>query len=252
MRPTMNIISVAGFKYFNGSFDTIGLLARNVDDLALLWQIQLEIPPAKPAPGPARPRIGLCRTPWWRFAEPATRAAVEGAAQLFAKAGATVTELELPAEFDDLHELHTTMQAFEAARSYAWEYDNHRDQIDARVIGIIEHGRRTPYRDYLALTRRANQARARVAGIIEGFDALLTPSAPGEPPPSRRVAGPDFQMGDPVMSRGWTVLHLPCITLPHFTGPHDMPVGVQLVGAFGADEALLSLAKWGEQVFATA
>src|SRR5258706_16038527 len=83
MRPSMGVISVAGFKYFNGSFDTIGLLARSVDDLALLWQVQLEIEPQKPVAGPARPRIGLCRTPWGRFTEPATRQAVQGAAQIF-------------------------------------------------------------------------------------------------------------------------------------------------------------------------
>ena len=111
---------------------------------------------------------------------------------------------------------------------------------------------RTPYREYRQLVQRANAARLRFAGLFDGFDALLTPSAPGEPPASRRVAGPEFQMGDPVMSRGWTLLHLPCITLPHFTGPQGMPVGVQLIGAFGADERLLSLAKWGEQVFAKA
>jgi len=59
-------------------------------------------------------------------------------------------------------------------------------------------------------------------------------------------------MGDPVMSRGWTLLHVPCVTVPHFVGPQGMPVGVQLIGAFGEDERLLSIAKWVEASFARA
>jgi amidase len=251
MRPSFGTMSLAGFKYFNGSFDSLGLIARSVDDVALLWQVQVGVALEKIAASPP-PRIGLCRSPWWKFAEPASRQAVEGAAEVFKQSGATVFDVELPPEFDDLHEAHRVIQAFEAAHAYAWEYDNHRDLLDTSVLGIIELGRRTTYPQYLALLRGAQAARARFEALMQGIDALVAPSAPGEPPASCRVAGEGFVMGDPVMSRGWTLLHVPCITLPHFTGPKGMPVGIQVIGAFGEDEKLLSLAKWTEASFARA
>ena len=251
MRPSFGIMSLAGFKYFNASFDTLGLIGRSVDDVALLWQVEVSVPLERITPS-RNPRIGLCRTPWWTRAEPATREALEKAAVRLSQGGAQVSEVELPSEFAELHEAHKAMQAFEAAHSYAWEYANHRDLLDTSVLNLIETGRAMPFARYLELIRQAQTVRATFAFLMRDYDALLAPSAPGEPPPSRRVAGEGFDMGDPVMSRAWTLLHVPCITLPHFIGPQGMPVGVQLIGAFGEDQALLGHAKWVEEQFATA
>lgn len=244
-------MSLAGFKYFNWSFDTLGLVAKSIDDVALLWQVQTGVALEKIAASPP-PRIGLCEGPWWTFAEPASRQALHDAAGILARNGADVIDFRLPSEFDDLHETHRLMQAFEAAHSYAWEYDNHRDLLDANVLDIIELGRKTTYPEYRTMLERAQAVRGRLSDLTRAVDAILTPSAPGEPPPSRRVAGEGFIMGDPVMSRGWTLLHVPSVTVPHFVGPQGMPVGVQLIGAFGEDERLLSIAKWAEASFARA
>jgi len=251
MRPSFGIMSLAGFKYFNWSFDTLGLIARSIDDIALLWQVQTGVTLEKLAASPPQ-RIGLCEGPWWAFAEPASRQALHDAAGILARNGADVIDFRLPPEFNDLHETHRLMQAFEAAHSYAWEYDNHRDLLDANVLDIIELGRKTTYPEYRAMLERAQAVRGRLSDLMRAVDAILTPSAPGEPPPSRRVAGEGFIMGDPVMSRGWTLLHVPSVTVPHFVGPQGMPVGVQLIGAFGEDERLLSIAKWTEASFARA
>jgi Asp-tRNA(Asn)/Glu-tRNA(Gln) amidotransferase A subunit family amidase len=69
-----------------------------------------------------------------------------------------------------------------------------------------------------------------------GVDALLTPAAIGEAPAGLAATG------DPAFSRVWTLLHLPCLSIPWAKGPSGMPVGVQLVGALGSDLALLGVA----------
>ena len=74
--------------------------------------------------------------------------------------------------------------------------------------------------------------------MFESYDVLLAPSAPGEAP-----AGHD-NTGDPVFNRMWTVLHAPLITLPVAAGPQGLPVGVQLIGRFGADNRLVADAAW--------
>jgi Asp-tRNA(Asn)/Glu-tRNA(Gln) amidotransferase A subunit family amidase len=73
------------------------------------------------------------------------------------------------------------------------------------------------------------------------WDALLAPSARGEAP---RGLG---ATGDPIFSRAWTLLHLPSVALPCGKGPQGLPVGVQLIGPLGADDALLRLAAWAEE-----
>jgi amidase len=47
-----------------------------------------------------------------------------------------------------------------------------------------------------------------------------------------------------VFNRAWTLLGVPCITIPHGKGSHGLPLGVQLVGAFDSDSALLAQADW--------
>jgi Asp-tRNA(Asn)/Glu-tRNA(Gln) amidotransferase A subunit family amidase len=44
----------------------------------------------------------------------------------------------------------------------------------------------------------------------------------------------------------WTLLHLPCITLPAGRGPQQLPLGVQLVGPRRQDERLLTWAAWSQ------
>ena len=45
-------------------------------------------------------------------------------------------------------------------------------------------------------------------------------------------------------NRIWTLMHGPCVTLPAYSGPNGLPVGVQLVGPVGSDDELLSMAQW--------
>ena len=75
--------------------------------------------------------------------------------------------------------------------------------------------------------------RVMVKEIFEFCDLLLAPSAPDEAP-----HGLDYT-GDTVFNRMWTLLHLPTLTLPSISGQNHLPVGVQLIGAHGADDALI-------------
>ena len=58
-----------------------------------------------------------------------------------------------------------------------------------------------------------DRAQRAFPGCMEGLDALVTPSAPGQAP-----AGLEWT-GDPVFNLIWTSLHVPCVTVPAGTGP---------------------------------
>ena len=52
--------------------------------------------------------------------------------------------------------------------------------------------------------------------------------------------------GDPLFNSVWTLLYLPCVTLPVGRGPQQLPLGVQLAGHRRQDECLLTWAAWSE------
>jgi len=47
-----------------------------------------------------------------------------------------------------------------------------------------------------------------------------------------------------VMSRFWTALHVPAITVPKWRSAEGMPLGLQLLGRIGEDKALAEVAEW--------
>jgi Asp-tRNA(Asn)/Glu-tRNA(Gln) amidotransferase A subunit family amidase len=57
--------------------------------------------------------------------------------------------------------------------------------------------------------------------------------------------------GDPAFNSLWTLLHVPCVTVPAGTGPQGLPLGVQVVTGFGQDAAALAWAEWVRQAAAS-
>src|SRR5437762_2493308 len=71
-----------------------------------------------------------------------------------------------------------------------------------------------------------------------------TIAAPGEAPPGLGYTG------DPVFSRMWTLLGVPCLTLPALWGDSGLPAGVQLVGRVGTDARLMEAGLFLEHALA--
>jgi Asp-tRNA(Asn)/Glu-tRNA(Gln) amidotransferase A subunit family amidase len=161
---------------------------------------------------------------------------------LLGRAGATVEDVDLPASFDDALPAHWTILAFEFARAMAYEYEAHRELLSPRLVDLLNRGFAAPFADYLDACAIAIARRREFAPIIAGYDVLLTPAAAGEAPEG--LLAPS----DLLFQRFWTLLHVPAITLPGFTGPHNLPIGIQLIGAHLADSKLLRSAAWIERV----
>ena len=59
-----------GVMEASGSLDTLGILARSIEDIALYRDVLLGVPPEPIVEIAAPPRIGLCRTHIWDEIEP--------------------------------------------------------------------------------------------------------------------------------------------------------------------------------------
>ncbi len=238
LKPSFGSINRQGIKFVAESLDTIGIFARSAEDLSLALEIlsgkkALEISSAR-----ENPRIGLCRTPRWDQADAATQANVEEAARQFAKAGAQVRDFEMPAGSERLFDDHKLIMDYECARALAWEYENHRGEISKSLLPRLEAGWQIPRADYDAMREHSRQCRRALADAMREVDFLLTPSCASEAPASLASTG------NPVFNRAWTLLGLPCVTVPRGKGPGGLPLAIQLVGPMEADTALLGWAHW--------
>jgi len=234
-KPTYGTVSTEGVKLFSSTLDTVGWYARTVADIRLVAGI-LEIADDQfpQAPAPSSLRIGVCRTPYWDRALPATRGAIEEAARRFAKAGAKVEDAELDPAFADYNELKEIVMRAEGRFAFL---NLQRAYPEKLSPGIRKRMDRIPNRKLREALDKAASLRPVFDRFAGGYDAILTPSTTGEAPIGLESTG------DPIFNGMWTLLHAPCLTLPGLTGPEGLPVGVQLVGPRYADGALLAVAE---------
>lgn len=239
-KPTWQTFSLAGVKPQAESLDTLGLMARCVGDIALLGDALLAGFSAEVALPERPPRIGFARSPHWPKAEPYTVEIMERAMETFRAAGAEVEDCDAVDGFDDALDAHWTILSFEFARVLSYERTVHREGLSPALLNLLDGGMKIGLQDYRAALAVAESCRLQAGRIFDRYDILLTPAAAGEAPSDPRTPT------DLLFQRLWTVLRLPVITLPGFTGPTGLPVGIQLVGAPMGDGALLGAALWVE------
>jgi Asp-tRNA(Asn)/Glu-tRNA(Gln) amidotransferase A subunit family amidase len=241
-KPSFNLFPPAGMHPNTETLDTVGIMARSVGDIALFRAAMMAIPYEPPTlPGRA-PRLALCRTMHWDRAQPEGQAMLEDAATRLAAAGAEIVDSELPDDCAEISAVQNRHSYFEAPRNHAPERCRHEAQLSPALReGRIAGGKKLSLDEFRAAWREAERMRAAAQRWAGGFDAILTLPAPGQAP--RSLAS----TGDAIFNGLWTVLHMPCLTLPAGEGPDGLPVGVQLVGRRHADARLLDIGLWVER-----
>jgi amidase len=238
-RPTYGDLRCTGVKEASGSLDTLGLIARSIEDIALYRDVLLG---ATPEPLPAEtgvPRIGFCRTHLWSIIEPHTQRLLEDAAKKLAQCGAKVTEVTLPPEFERIMDAHRWVSSFEFARNFTWEIENHWERISERLRnGRINDGLSCSFERYREAREFAEKCRLRFADACGECDVLLAASATGEAPLGLNSTG------NAAPSTIWTALHVPTLTMPVFKGPNGLPVGAQVIARRDEDRKLFAAARW--------
>jgi len=248
-KPTFGTIARTGILPQAAPLDTVGAFARALADAALPVDALAGRDPDDPdssdhpphglldaARTPATaPAFAFVKTPSWPAADAATRAAFES---LAARLGATCREETLSPDFADAIPAHTAIAFAGIARHYGPYLDRGRDELSDAMRRAIDAGREVLAVAYLAALDVRAALYVQLEAILESYDAILTPAAPGEAPAGLASTG------NPAFNTLWSLCGMPAVSLPLLTGPTGLPVGVQLVGRRGDDARLLRAAAW--------
>lgn len=234
-KPSYGLVSTEGIKVYAQSLDTIGWMARDAADLALVARAFGVVETPVQVRNPEGLTIGLFKTPHWMEADEESRQAVEQAAAQFEAAGSRVIDIAQVEEFEHLTEAQDRVMHWEGRGAYRAEYLAAHDQLHVNFRNEVENSLGRTAGDIRAAEDTIARARIAFESAFAGCDAWLTPAVPGEAP-----EGLD-STGLATFNRMWTALHVPCVTVPGLTGPNRLPVGVQLVAPRLEDACLLGI-----------
>jgi Asp-tRNA(Asn)/Glu-tRNA(Gln) amidotransferase A subunit family amidase len=238
LKPTWGAVTREGAKLLSAMCDTIGWFGRSVADLALVAEaFRLRDLAAQKPVSVKGLKVAVCKTPYWNQAEPAAQDALATAAARLQKAGAQIEELELPARFGSLYEAQMTLTYGEGGPAFLPELLMHGDRLHAEFRDMADNKRAVTGAMMVEAYDVAADCRKAFDALFNGFDVVLTPSAPGEAPAGLHTTG------DWVFNGMWTVMHMPCLAIPCITGLNGLPVGIQIVGPRYSDARLLKIAS---------
>lgn len=243
-KPDRDLISTAGVLPFSPTFDQPGVFARSVADAGLLasWLTRRTgILGHHTIPARSAPRLAAVRTALWDRVQPAQAQRFAADIAVLREAGAAVDEVELPASFDAVWQVHRVIMLHEAAQLAKPVRALHRGAMSDTINQALDEGQAISGHDYrAALTAREALLDAFERFLDKGYGAVITVPAAGEAPRGLHSTG------DPSFCTPWTLLCAPAITLPTGLGPNGLPLGLQVAGRRGEANYLLATAAWCE------
>ena len=278
IKPTWSRVSRHGAMPLSFSMDTVGPLARTVEDCALIMGAIAGADPLDPTasahPVPdymaqlARPpkdvmrgmRIGTAKRYFHDHMDPEIEALVRASLETYAKLGAEIVEVDLP-DMEPWSYAAVLIIAAEAAAVHAnWmrtRPQDYSDQIRARLeLGLSVPA--TTYIESLRLRGIALQQFSRA--VFSRVDMLHVPSVNFQTP---TIADTDVGGGETMMkvmntitrlTRPGNFLGLPCLSVPAGFTKNGMPTAVQLIGRqfdeatlFAAGHAYQQATEWHQR-----
>jgi aspartyl-tRNA(Asn)/glutamyl-tRNA(Gln) amidotransferase subunit A len=237
-------------------FETIGSLARTVEDTLLLDAVLRGRDPrdwrSSYAPAPSWPKKSarILYVPRFGAApvDPEVAAQVREFARRLSSMGHDVREGTV---FFDL-EVAAQIWRVVSRAGVAWlmaENPTYEKLAGASARAMAEDGRKVSGADYLGALEAVSALRRHVAELFEGVDLVLTPTAaalpwPAETPYPDRIDGKAAGPRDHAIFTGWVnIAGVPALNIPIGSSRSGLPIGAHLAAAFSADEQVLAFAR---------
>jgi Asp-tRNA(Asn)/Glu-tRNA(Gln) amidotransferase A subunit family amidase len=238
-KPSYDRITRSGVIPLAPSLDHVGVFGNDVASVELAASVlcrdwQLAVTEMKPVLG----------VPEGEYLERASSEGLEhfeNTCQRLESSGYVVRRVREFDDFSSIIERHKVILAAEAAQVHAQWFVEYGHLYHKSMVDLITKGRNISVGELaealngrLALRRQMTEEMDR-----NGVDLWICPSAPGTAPRGLESTG------DPIMNLPWTHCGLPSVNLPVDRSEAGLPLGLQVVGRWYEDEAML---EWSVQL----
>ncbi|MET4128843.1 amidase family protein [Roseovarius sp. MBR-6] len=249
LKTTATRVSLNGVVPLCLRFDTVGPLARSVEDAALMLAALEGGKPADLRGASLRGvRFAALTTTVLDDLRETPEAAHAGAVARLRAAGAVIEEIDAP-EVAEAMPLSPALFTGEAYGLWREVIEAAPDKMFAPILERFRGGREISAADYVAAWQKLESLRAVWHARVAGYDAVLMPASPNLPPDRERLMeGGEYYVTENLLTlrntRVGNLMGLCAVTLP--TGVPSC--GLLLCGKPFQEERLLRVAKAVEDV----
>ncbi len=247
LKTTHRRLPLTGIVPLCENFDTVGPLARSVEDCALLLAL-LEGRTADPKPLTLTGlRLAVLETVVLDDLRDRPARGFDDAVIHLGRAGATLTRLQTP-ELPEALGLAGVLFTAEAYGIWSKIIEAAPDKMFPRILERFRTGAAVKAIDFVAGWRRLRELRQSFAATTAGYDALLLPTSPILPPNADRLmTDPEYYVSENLLAlrntRVGNLMDLCVLTLP----TSQLSCGVSLMCPPGQEERLLRIGLAAER-----
>lgn len=254
LKPSYGLVSTRGIIPLSWSLDHVGPMTRTTSDAALILQaiahydmrdVQCQkFPPVYYPSALAEPVSGLRLAKpgeFWQDIDPEIQKAAEYGLGVLSRMTAGSREISIPTEVDRT-----------IVRCEPWAYHQrhlpaHENEYDPETLRRIRSGADVSAAAYAENYRELLKHRRDVQQLFDEVDLLVTPTSPVLPPAFSELeqAPSELRSRELLMlrnTRPWNVYGLPAISIPCGFSASGLPIGLQIIGAPGAEGVVMALA----------
>jgi Asp-tRNA(Asn)/Glu-tRNA(Gln) amidotransferase A subunit family amidase len=249
-KPSFGLIPRTGMLKTTDSLDSVGMFARCIDDLALMFDTMRvhgnDYPIShnaltdrkRQSIGDRQWRVGLLRGPKWDHAESYAQQSLENfGANIKAMENIHASDFMLPDEFKEAHSVHTTI--YDRALAYYFKEEFVAKTLVSPVMyEIVQRGNQVSPAQYQAALKSQTQLAQLLDQILDQqYDIVIDLSTGGE---ALKGLHSIDRLDNCLI---WTLCGVPALNIPAFRGPLGLPFGAQFFSRRYNDYLLLEFAR---------
>jgi aspartyl-tRNA(Asn)/glutamyl-tRNA(Gln) amidotransferase subunit A len=252
LKPTYGLVDLDGVQALSWSLDHAGPLARSCADAGLLLEA-MSGTPCRVTPAPlAGLRLGLMtHTGAERYLQPDVIKAMERVTELLAARGA-VMQMVSVADLDLAAEALMAILSPEASVIHQRRIAEQPQGFGETTRLQIEAGFAVPATAYVRAQQFRRDLVGRFRALFAQVDALLSPAVPWVAPAEDPALNDEAGAGEMLYSAVYNLVGLPAASVPCGLSSGGLPMGLQIVGPWRADERVLSIGAAVEALMPTA
>ncbi|MUH00802.1 amidase [Scytonema sp. UIC 10036] len=246
LRPTYGLVSNEGIFPRAFSFDTVGLMANCVEDVAILLDAVLfpsftSLKQLYPLPTDINGlKLGVIANYTWRGIDAEVALAISHAISIFKQLGAQIVTINSPFFIEEFDEVaYSTIALYEFRQILLDKSVTNTKILSKKVQNDLLKGGKISHHSY----KQALQKKAKFLPsqkLFQQVDAILTPTTPMVAPLMN--AKPEIYQLNRRFMVPFSFMGVPAISLPCGFCNQGLPIGLQIVGNSYAEALILRIA----------